>query len=313
MARSAQIQQVSRLSSVCLLVLGLALACWSFTEVDRPYALVNTVGSLERLNAGQVSPWDFKTINPANTLGGFGAGTINVSTGMLKKYSMTGEMLSFCGRTFIRITDPTGAPKVMEMTGAFSSPFALTLTEFKDPKRPGKLFEEVFPRTYRLLGNEPQLLHSVLENLAIEGNSPIAVVGWAEMPRVDGIALKKAPGGDQLLYGDRKDEYLESIQATDAHLVFFAVVSPMLPIQPLANAILATQAFDLNPDQGQPAAALIHAHGALVNEAVPCQTVVTSPILLDGLKRVTVNDILHVYGTSSIKNGAFIVYRLRYQ
>lgn len=303
MACSTPVQQITRLVWVCLLVLGLGVAAWSFAEVDRPFTLVNTVGSLQLVNDGGVSPWHLESVNPSLTLGGFGAGT-------LKGYKNTGEMLSFCGRTFIRTTNPKGDPKVVEVAGTFKSPFALTVTQ--DPLMAGKLFEDVFPRTYRVSGDEPQLLHSVLEKLAVDAQCPIAVIGWAEMPQVDGVAMKKAPIGDQPLTGDKKDELLDTISTTDAHVVFFAVVSPMLSIPPVANTILAAQAFDMNPDQGQPAAALIHVHGALVNEAVSHVTEITAPLMLDGLKKVTVNDILHIYGTSSIKEGAFIIYRLRY-
>jgi hypothetical protein len=78
---------------MCLLVLGFALAAWSFVEVDRPFATVQTTGSLQLVNAGQVSPCDLHGVNPAEMVGGLGTGT-------LKKFNTAGEMLSFFGRTF---------------------------------------------------------------------------------------------------------------------------------------------------------------------------------------------------------------------
>ncbi|MHB0937234.1 MAG: hypothetical protein ACYDCO_15835 [Armatimonadota bacterium] len=287
-------------------MLGLTLAAWSFVEVDRPFATVHTTGSLQLVNAGQVSPWDLQGVDPAGMVGGLGTGT-------LKKYFATGEMLSFFGRTFIRTTNPKGGVQVVEVSEPFRSPFSLMIKQV-----PGQLklstgeLAEVFPRTYRLIGNETQLLHTVLEKLAVEANSPIAVIGWAEMSEVDGSALKKAPIGDQPLHGDKKAEILDDIRATDAHMVFFAVVSPMLAISKPANTVLMGQAYDYDPEQGQPAAALIHAHGALVNEPLPIPDAITAPIMIERLQTVTVNDILHVYGTSSVTKAAFLVYRLEY-
>ena len=301
MARTAPVLQAARRLWMCILVLGFAMAARSFVEVDRPFAAVNVTGSLQLVNAGQVSPWDLQGVNPVGFVGGLGTGT-------LKKYYTTGEMLSFFGRTFIRDTNPKTGPRVIEVTGPFRSPFSLMIKPLPGPPLPGGEFAEVFPRTYRLNSDEPQLLHSVLEKLAVEANSPIAVVGWAEMPEVDGSALKQAPIGDQPLKADK----LDAIRVTNAHVVFFAVVSPMLAISTPANTLLMTQAFDFDPEQGQPAAALLHVHGALVNEPVPIPGAVTSPIIIDRLKTVTVNDIIHVYGTSSVTQAAFLVYRLQY-
>ena len=306
MACTAPVLSTARHIGMCLLVLGLALAARSFIEVDRPFATVHTTGSLPLVNAGQVSPWDLQDVDPAGMVGGLGTGT-------LKKYFATGEMLSFFGRTFIRTTDPKTGAKVVEVDAPFRTPFSLMIKPVPGQMKlsTGEL-AEVFPRTYRLIGSEPRLLHSVLEKLAIEANSPIAVVGWAKMPEVDGAAMKKAPIGDQPLTGEKKADILDDIRATDAHVVFFAVVSPMLAISTPANTVLMGQAFDYDPEQGLPAAALIHVHGALVNEPLPIPEAITAPIMIDRLQTVTVNDILHVYGTSSVSQGAFLVYRLQY-
>lgn len=306
MACTAPVFQTARRIGMCLLVLGFALAAWSFVEVDRPFASVHTTGSLQLVNAGQVSPWDLQGIDPAGMVGGLGTGT-------LKKFNTAGEMLSFFGRTFIRTTNPKGGVKVVEVNAPFRSPFSLMIKPLPgQAKLPTGEMAEVFPRTYRLTSNEPQLLHTVLEKLAVEADSPIAVIGWAEMPEVDGSALKKAPIGDQPLNGEKKAELLDDIRAQNAHVVFFAVISPMLAISKPANTVLMGQAFDYDPEQGQPAAALIHVHGALVNEPLPIPDAITAPIMIERLQTVTVNDILHVYGTSSVTKAAFLVYRLEY-
>lgn len=306
MACTVPVLSTARRIGMCLLVLGVALAARAFVEVDRPFATVHTTGSLSLVNAGQVSPWDLQDVDPSGMVGGLGTGT-------LKKYYAAGEMLSFFGRTFIRTTDPKAGVKVVEVNAPFRTPFSLMIKPV-----PGQIklstgeLAEVFPRTYRLIGNEPRLLHSVLEKLAVDANSPIAVVGWTKMPEVDGTAMKRAPIGDQPLTGEKKPEILDDIRVTDANVVFFAVVSPMLAISTPANTVLMGQAFDYDPEQGVPAAALIHVHGALVNEPLPIPEAITAPIMIDQLQTVTVNDILHVYGTSSISQGAFLVYRLQY-
>ena len=293
-----------------------------YSAVDRPIVATSVIGSLQQLNMGQVSPWDLSMIDTTGMIGGLGAGTLG-------KYAGIGDMLSFAGRTFIRSTNPKTGVQVVEVTKPFKSPFAilvanpptLTLDNTTQATVPllGKMaprstkdLKAAFPRVYRVVaGAEPQLLHSVLEKLANEVQCPIAVLGWAEMPTVEGIALKKSPIDDQSLTGSQKDQYLDTIKTTDANLVFFAVVSPVMYAGTVENTLFEQGAFDYNPDQGVPAAALIHVHGALVNEAPP-EMFETSPLMLNKLKTVTVKDILHVYGTSLIKSGVLQVFRLKY-
>ena len=326
MFRGIAIPRFVFFGSLCLFVLGLGLSGMAVApasselkpaSVDRPLVPVAIIGSLERVNQGAVSPWDLTTVDMNGTIGGLGAGTIG-------PYRAIGEMLSFAGRTFIRSTDPKTGVKVVEVTEPFASPFALLVaapktpyarimaTELKFPfilKTNGKE-DNAFPRAYRLTGKEePVLLHAILEKLAVEVRSPIAVLGWVEAPSVEGTALKKAPINDESLTGSEKDAYLDTIKATDEHLVFFAIVSPVLPISTVSNDYLAKTIFDYNPEQGQPAAALIHVHGALVNEAAP-GLFATAPLVLSGLSKVTVKDICHVYGTSTVRQGFFLVYRL---
>lgn len=293
--------------SVLLLGLALAVSAAPVQEVDSPPADVTLTGSLERVNNGQVSPWDLTTIDPAGAVAGLGAGT-------LKRLKNTGDMMSFAGRTFLRTVDPKQGVKLVEVTGQkIQSPFALTIAPamLRDPKT--KEFVEVFPRTLRIDGTEPQLLHSLLEQLALQVNGPIGVLGWVDMPDLDGIALQRAPINDESLTGANKGEYLEAIHRENAHVVFFAVVAPALKLSPLSNSLLTANAFDYNPDEGMPNAALVHMHGAIVEEAAPESTpYLTTPILLKKLQKVTVTDILHVYGASTLQRGVLMVYRLQY-
>jgi len=351
MSLSLSAHRLVRFGSLCLLLIGFGSLAWSaespataataplpalpatkapaptvktyiIPEVDRPFVPTGVIGSLQRLNMGQVNPWDLTTIDITGTIGAFGAGT----TG---KYAGIGEMLSFAGRTFIRSTDPKTGVNVVEMTQPFKSPFAVLVAAPPDvmqntpPKvdapfllksmpKAVKDSKTVFPRVYRIFaGVEPQLLHSVLEKLANEVSGPVAVLGWVEMPTVEGIALKKSPIDSESLTGSQKDQYLDTINTNDQHMVFFAVVSPIMPVGTINNALFEQGAFDYNPDQGQPAAALIHVHGALVQEAPP-EVFQTTPTLLAALKTVTVKDILHVYGTSLVKEGQLLVFRLKY-
>lgn len=302
MTRRAPFQRFARFGWVCALSIGFTLAARAATleetPVDRPFVKVKVLGSLPQVNAGAVSPWDLLPLDTSHSIAALGHGTLG-------RYNATGEMLSFAGRTFIRAINPkTGAVQVVETRDPYQSPFAIVLGPLA-----GNSLEMVFPRTYRFTETEPQLLHTVLERLAVEVNGPIGVIGWAEMPEVEGAALKRAPVENEPLTSSNKDQYLEAMRARDAHVVFFAVVSPVLALPPVTNTLLTAKAFDYTPEQGQPAAALVHIHAALVNEPTPMPCT-TTPLLLEGLRAVTVNDICHLYGTSTVQRGVFMVFQL---
>ncbi|HOF88474.1 MAG TPA: hypothetical protein PLZ36_10285 [Armatimonadota bacterium] len=268
------------------------------TEVDRPVAPYAVLGSMARLNGGHVSPWDLFTLDTSSWIAGLGAGTLAKDTGV-------GETLTLAGRTFIRSTDPKTGVKLVEVNKPYPGVYALAMLKPTDAGR-------VFPRAYRVENAEPALLHSLLENLADDAGVAIGVIGWADMPEAEGIALKRAPIHDKSLTGSEKDAYLETVRATDAHVAFFAVVVPaVLPRPSLNSVLIARHSMEYDAAQGQPAAALVHAHGALIDRAVPADYM-TAPLIMDSLRTVGVKDICHLYGFSTVKRGVFLVYRLDY-
>ncbi len=270
-------------------------------EQDRPLASVDVYGTLARVTGGHVSPWDLMPMDLSAVPAGLGYGTV-------KRFSTTGEMISFAGRTFIRSTDPKTGVQVVEVPGAFKSPYALFVGT------PKVTDHEVFPRVYRLNSDVPQLLYTYLEGLANETQSPIGVLGWLEMPDVEGIALKRAPIDGESLMGSKKDDYVETVRAQGAHVVFFAVVVPTKCAlgRPSLNAYaLSPVAFDYIPDDSAPATTLINVRGALVEESAP-NTYDTSPLLMKGLQTVTVKDVLHLQGSTTVKSGIAVVYRMQY-
>jgi hypothetical protein len=265
-------------------------------DADRPVVPFNIQGSLRTLNDGRVSPWGLFSVDNSRWVAGLGAGTLRSDLGV-------GEMLTLAGRTFIRTVDPKKGVKLVEVTKPYQSPFTMAIL------RPINA-EAVFPRPYLLVNAEPGLLHTALENLAKDAGTAIGVIGWAEMPEVEGAALKRAPIDNESLTGSKKDDYLETIRAKDANVAFFAVVVPAVLPRPSLNAsLIGKLAMDYDPAQGQPSAALIHVHAALIDQPVP-QNYTSAPLLLDKLSQVGVKDICHLYGFSTIKKGMFLVYRI---
>jgi hypothetical protein len=270
-------------------------------DLDRPLAPIDVVGTLPRVTGGHVSPWDLIPLDLSGAVAGLGYATE-------KRFSTTGELLSFAGRTFIRSTDAKTGVRVVEVPGTFKTPFALYMSAPKVVDR------QVFPRVYRLNSEVPQLLYSYLEALADETASPIGVLGWLEMPDVEGLALKRAPIDGESLMGSKKDDYVETVRAQNAHVAFFAIVVPTkcaLGRSSLNAYALTPDAFDFVPDETVPAATLVHVHGALVDQSAP-NDYDTSPLLMKGLQRVTVKDILHLQGATTVKSGVAMVYRLQY-
>lgn len=268
-------------------------------EADRPIVPYAIIGSLARVNAGMVSPWDFLTVDSTKWIAGLGAGTIG-------KDNATGETLTLAGRTFIRSTDPKTGVKVVEVTRPYRAPFALAMLQQEECGKP------VFPRVYRVENTDPALLHAILENLAKDAGTAIGVIGWTDSPEVEGTALKRAPTDDKSLTGSEKDAYLDAIKAKDASVAFFAVVVPATLPRPSSNSVLiAKYSMDYDTAQGVPSAALIHVHGALIDKPVP-PNYTTAPLILEGIRQATVKDIGHLYGYTTVKRGVFMVYRLDY-
>lgn len=268
-------------------------------EADRPIVPFAITGSLRAVNAGRVSPFELLPVENARWIAALGAGTLD-------RDRNTGDMLMLAGRTFIRTTDPKTGVKLVEVTTPYKTPFAMAMMT---PLNDGQV---VFPRVYRLDNAEPGLLHTALENLAKDAGAPIGVIGWVEMPDVEGIAIKRAPIENEALTGSKKDQYLDTIQLKEKNVAFFAVVVPASLPRPSLNAsLIGRLAMDFDPEQGKPAAALIHVHGALVDRPAPADYV-SAPLIMDGLKQVKVEDILHLYGFSTIKRGMLMVYRIDY-
>lgn len=268
-------------------------------EADRPIVPYTIYGSLQLVNSGRISPWDFDTIDPSRWIAGLG-------TGSAGKDNATGDTLTLAGRTFIRSTDPKTGVKVVEVTKPYRSLFGLAMLKQSDNKK------AVFPRVFRVDNTDPMLLHTILENLAKDAGTAIGVIGWADMPEAEGIALKRAPIYGESLTGSQKDAYLDAIHAKDASVAFFAVVVPAVLPRPSSNSVLiAKYSMDYDTSQGQPAAALLHVHAALIDTPVP-SSYTTAPLILDGLHLVQVKDICHLYGFSTVKRGVFLVYRLDY-
>jgi len=293
MLHGLRIRSIARAGWVCTLVLGLGLAACSFAEVDRPKIPVTITGDAKLVDAYKVSPWDYKSLDLSGSIGALGVGTMG-------KYVASGDMLSFTGRTFIRTTDPKAGIQVIELSKEqpFRSPFSVSIY--------AKDF--VFPRVYRLNATEPKLLYSVLEQLATESKGPVAVLGWVDMPEVDGTALKRAPLADAELGAD-KNNYAETLQVHDAHVVFFAVVVPPMKLPSKAAIALTETAFGTLPEKGAAPTTLIHVHAALVQEAAPINYE-TSPLIIEKMHEVTVKDILQIEGASSIQKGSLLVYRM---
>jgi hypothetical protein len=267
-------------------------------EADRPIVPYQVFGSLTRVNGGQVSPWDLFPVDTSRWIAGLGTGTAG-------RHAAVGDTLTLAGRTFVRSTDPKMGVKVIELTKPYQGAFALAMVKPEG-------IHNVFPRVYRVENTEPALLHTVLENLAKDAGTAIGIIGWTDMPEVEGIALKRAPIEDQSLTGSQKDAYLDTIRAKDANIAFFAVVVPaVLPRPSLNSVLIARHSMDYDVAQGQPSAALIHVHAALIDKAVPADYT-TAPLILDGLRTVGVKDICHLYGFSTVKRGVFLVYRLDY-
>ncbi len=343
MARASQGLQMRRFGWMCAFLLGISIALWADdaatpatattpaptaasapltpqvlplvppiiwskpTEMDMPIVPVRSVGSLELLNSGQVGPWDMLPFDTSGLAGALGAGSIKKtrSTGemLYLTTTTTGEMLNFAGRTFVRSTDPKTGVKVVELADTtFRTPFAMG----------AEAAPLVFPRVYRLAGTEPRLLHSVLEEIGIWAGYPVGVLGWVKMPEVHGLALKRAPIDNEPLTGAKRDDYVEQLKATDANVVFFAIVIPGVLPHPSVNAyLLSKAAIDFDEDSGNTSTTLIHVHGALVAEDVPGDYT-SSPMILNRLRKVTVKDIMHVEGTSSVTAGTLMVYRLNF-
>lgn len=268
-------------------------------EADRPIVPYEIFGSLQRVNAGMVSPWDFLTVDSSAWIAGLGTGTIG-------KDNATGETLTLAGRTFIRSTDPKTGVKVVEVARPYRAPFALAMQKQPDGSQP------VFPRVFRVENTDPALLHTILENLAKDAGTAIGVIGWTDSPEVEGNALKRAPTDDKSLTGSEKDQYLDTIRAKDASVAFFGVVVPATLSRPSSNSVLiAKYSMEYDTAQGQPSAALIHVHAALIDKPVP-PNYSTAPLILEGIRQAAVKDICHLYGYTTVKRGVFLVYRLDY-
>lgn len=277
-----------------LLLLALCVVAFAATDEDRPLVTPVLAGNLTVVNAGEATAFKCAPIDARTMVGALGLAT-------MKKDRALGDMISFAGRTFIRSTDPKTGVKIIETPGPFLAPFYLGIPDG----------QTVFPRVVRIDAAEPQLLHAMLEEMAKAAQSPIAVLGWVDAPDVNGIALKRAPIEGDSLNGSNKNDYLDTISQRTAHLVFVAVVVPPMTVNTVSNYRFSRVLFDFDTTQGQPAAALIHVHGALVAQAAP-PDFATAPLMLKSLQDVTVSDVLHVYGSSTIQRGTAIVYRLQY-
>lgn len=269
------------------LLMGAALSALAASEVDRPLRPLYLMGSLAAVNSGQMAPWGWTKLNPGGLAGSLGFGT----TGTIGEM---GEMVSFAGRSFIRTVTPEGV-KVVEAKAPFRTPFAASVLADGD----------IFPRAYRMDADEPMLLHSMLEKLAIDAKSPIAVVGWVTMAQAEGTALKRAPVNGEAPVGENA---VDTISVNDVQVAFYAVVIPPVTRPDAERTRLAALTMDA-PEIAADAAKM-HVHGAIVEEAAPADYL-TSPLILDGLRNVHVKDVFHVSATSTVKRGVALIYRLQ--
>ncbi|MHB9134266.1 MAG: hypothetical protein ACYDBB_24615 [Armatimonadota bacterium] len=322
MARMAISAPLVRFWWLCALITGFTLSVWAagevpavpvptksalvqlkIAEVDRPIVPFVLTGSLQRVLGGQISPWDFTQLNLSGMDAAFGVGTVG-------KDNAAGEMFSFAGRTFIRSTNPKTGVELVEVPKDFRVAFSAAV-----PANVVYGTEVVFPRVQRINFAQPRLLQAMLEEYANATQYPIGVLGWVQMPEVEGVALKRAPINDEGIFGSKKDDYLETLRARDANVVFFAVVLPSTLQRPSLNAYLVSRAAfaetPKGPEGGTVApAAAVNIHGALVNEAIPNDWE-TRALIMPGLQKVTVKDILQIHGFSSVQRGALFIYRLK--
>ncbi|MHB9026035.1 MAG: hypothetical protein ACYC7E_17995 [Armatimonadota bacterium] len=270
--------------------------------IDRPLLNMDLVGTIQRVNAGQISPWDYQTKNSSNLECALGLGMVPTMLNNWRKFDTVGTMVTFAGRTFIKTNDSKAETRVLEVSKSFQTPFCLSV---------GTIPNDIFPRPYRLTCTEPRLLHSVLEELANDAGSPIGVLAWVEMPEVNGVSFQRAPSEGESLLGEKRGDYLETVKANDASVVFFGAVSPVMQRPSLNATMIAERALGLDLEQGIPASALILVHGATIAEPLPLDYN-TRPILATDFRKVTVKDVMQIQGTSTVKRGIFFVFRLNY-
>ncbi|HEY3416511.1 MAG TPA: hypothetical protein VGM23_06480, partial [Armatimonadota bacterium] len=246
--------------------------------VDRPLLKMDLVGNIQRVNAGQVSPWDYRKKETRYLECALGLATLNPTpVNSYRRYDSVGTMVTFAGRTFIKTNDPKSEMKIIEAPNFFYTPFCLSVNTIPD---------DIFPRPYRLTCTEPRLLHSILEELANDAGCPIGVLAWVEMPEVNGVSFKRAPSENESLLGEKRGDYLDTLKSNDASVIFFGAVTPVMKRPSLNATMIAEKALGLDRGQGVPASALILVHGATVAEALP-QDYTTRPIMVTDFRDLT--------------------------
>ncbi|MEI6520802.1 MAG: hypothetical protein WCO98_12305 [bacterium] len=251
-------------------------------------------GQITNINNGTIEMFSLMPVEDKNLV-------VNIGYGTVISRENIGELFSFAGRNYIRQTSPDAAPKLISTYQNVRTPLSVGLYNHSI----------ISPRVFRVSYSNPVLLQALMNKAVQDINEPVMVLGWVDMPEMNGEALKKAPIDGVSLNGDKRGDYIESVSGQNLRVIFSALAVPDKPKQSISSALFLDKIFNVNPQlKGNPGQTntVIFAKAAITEDPIP-DNYNTSPLVLSKMNVANVKDICTLLPTSTISKGILIFYQ----
>jgi hypothetical protein len=251
-------------------------------------------GQAVNVNNGDIEMFSLVPVNENNLV-------VNMGYGTIVSRENIGELFSFAGRNYIRETSIDGAPKLLSTYQTVRTPLSVGVYNR----------EVVSPRVFRISYSNPVLLQALMNKVVQDIKEPVVVLGWVDMPEMNGEALKKAPIDKVSLNGDKRGEYIEAVNGQNVRVIFSALAIPDKPKQSITASLFLDKIFNINPTMKSNVAqsnTVIFAKAAITEDKIP-DNYYTSPLVLSKMNAANVKDICTLLPTSTISKGILIFYQ----
>ncbi len=251
-------------------------------------------GQMANVSNGTIEMFSLVPVDDKNLVVNFGYGTVQSRENI-------GELFSFAGRNYIREVAPDATVRLLSTYQTIRTPLSVGLYNSS----------VISPRVFRVNYSNPVLLQALMNKAVQDIKEPVMVLGWVDMPEMNGEALKKAPIDGVSLNGDKRSEYIESVSGQNMRVIFSALAVPAKAIQSISSALFLDKIFSINPtlknNVDQPNT-VIFAKAAITEDQIP-DNYNTSPLVLAKLNSANVKDICTLLPTSTISKGILIFYQ----
>lgn len=251
-------------------------------------------GQINNITNGTIEMFSLVSVDEKDLVLNFGYGTI-VSRENI------GELFSFAGRNYIRETSPNAPPKLLSTYQNIRTPLSVGVYN-------GSV---ISPRVFRVSYSNPVLLQALLNKAVQDIQEPVMVLGWVDMPEMNGEALKKAPIDGVSLNGDKRGEYIEAVNGQNLRVIFAALAVPNKAKQSISSALFLDKVFNVNPvlkNSEVQNNTVVFAKAAITEDPIP-GNYNTSPLVLAKMNVANVKDICNLLPTSTISKGILIFYQ----